>query len=139
MSNFYYMWASLGSILPIVICVGCVVCCVALCCFCCKKSNQQRHQNVTTVVYSHPSPQQLPISEYQPPYPAYQPVPLHTHAGLPDASAPPPSYLEATNPALSHNNPVPPMFLHSSQPSGHSDVHQQLPYNPAFCPGIASQ
>lgn len=51
--------------------------------------------DVTTVVYTHPSPQQLPISGCQPSYPVYQPVPLHTQ-NLPNAPAPPPSYLEAS-------------------------------------------
>lgn len=120
--------------------------------------------DVTTVIYT-PSPQQQPIPGYQPSYPVYQPVPLHTDGGLPDT--PPPPYLEDSeilhththkhlsiqqlemfntksslvflaNPALYPNIPGPPMFLHSSQPSGYSDVNRQLPYNPAFCPGIAS-
>ncbi|XP_011612327.2 protein shisa-5-like [Takifugu rubripes] len=136
MRHFFELGFGLGLFIIIFICVGIVACCVALCCCCCKKRNPQRHQNVTTVVYTHPSSSQIPVSGPQPQYPAYQPVPQQAH-GVPYMTAPPPSYQEATDPALLPHNPGM-MFLHPSQPSGHSDVHTQLPYNPAFYPNTAS-
>ncbi|TKS70616.1 hypothetical protein D9C73_005936 [Collichthys lucidus] len=90
----------------------------------------QAVRNGVTVVNA---PQQLPSpSGYQPAHPGYQPVPVHPgYGGLPNPTAPPPSYMEATDPAYSPGQPMYPM---PSQPYAPPNEFVQPPYNPAYGP-----
>ncbi|XP_070693394.1 protein shisa-5-like [Pempheris klunzingeri] len=136
-----------GSIFLIILCIV-IVCCVAPCCLFykkCRKGRSQRHQivdvrNTTTAVYAPQQP--LSPSGHQPSYPGYQPVPVQRgyggYEGPPIPTAPPPSYMEATDPALSPVafSPGYPMALFPNQPyapSTHLDELAQPPYNPSYC------
>ncbi|XP_051271740.1 protein shisa-5 [Dicentrarchus labrax] len=128
----------LGTIFPIIFCVSLIVCCVAPCCLCYKKCRKgQRPQTVATIVNLPQQP--TSPSGYQPSYPGYQPVPVQPgYVGPPIPTAPPPSYMEATDPAY------PPafsqgqlMYPYSNQLYGPPpNIHEldQLPYNPSYCP-----
>uniref|UniRef100_A0A3P8S7Z6 Shisa N-terminal domain-containing protein n=1 Tax=Amphiprion percula TaxID=161767 RepID=A0A3P8S7Z6_AMPPE len=74
----------LGSVFPIILCVGLIICCVAPCCLCykkCRKGGNRTHTVVQPAVQPH-SP-----GGYQPDYPGYHPVPGF---GDPMPPAPPP-------------------------------------------------
>ncbi|XP_044067537.1 protein shisa-5-like [Siniperca chuatsi] len=134
----------LGTIFPIILCVGLIVCCVAPCCLFYKKCRKGRNHRNQTVLYTTAvdnAPQQpLFPSGYQPSYPGYQPVHVLPGYGGPAVpSAPPPSYLEATDPAYSPVAFTPglPMYPFPDQPyepQPHPDKLAQLPYNPSYCP-----
>ncbi|XP_040014935.1 protein shisa-4-like [Xiphias gladius] len=160
-----------ASIFPIILCVVLIVCCVSPCClfYKCRKGTDQRQQSRTNVrlkfslcrklhcqtlrctdcavvIYTTNAvnaPQQ-PVSSSgkKLSFPGYQPVlVLHGYGGSPTPTAPPHSYLEATDPARS---PVPPpqrQPMYPLQPLGqphapplHSDELAQPPYNPSYGP-----
>ncbi|XP_023140406.2 protein shisa-4-like [Amphiprion ocellaris] len=121
----------LGSVFPIILCVGLIICCVAPCCLCykkCRKGGNRTHTVVQPPVQPH-SP-----GGYQPDYPGYHPVPGF---GDPMPPAPPPY----SNPGYPHPapyNPGMPMYplnphqVYAEPPQ--SDEHVQPPYNPSYDP-----
>lgn len=130
----------IGSLVPIIFCISLIICCVAPCCLCYKKCRKRRNQRqiavITTVNTLHP----VSPTGYQPSYPSgYHFVPTYEGPSIP--TAPPPSYLESTNPAystgvFSHGQP---MYMHqpSSEPHAelpHLDELIQPPYNPSYGP-----
>ncbi|XP_041801292.1 leucine-rich repeat extensin-like protein 5 [Chelmon rostratus] len=131
----------LGSVFPIILCVALIICCVAPCCLFykkCRKGRNRRHQSVTntTTVVNVPM-QPLSPSGYQP---GYQPVPVQPgYGGPPFPTAPPPSYLEATDPArspaaFSSGQPMYPLPGQPYGPPPHLDECEQPPYNPSYGP-----
>ncbi|XP_042354492.1 protein shisa-4-like isoform X2 [Plectropomus leopardus] len=129
----------LGSLFPIIICVGLVICCMAPCCLLykkCRKGRSRGSQIVTgpTSVISGP---QQPFAPSFPSNPGYQPVPGQPgFGGLPNPSAPPPhmgSYGPAPQPGgfgpeVPVVNFIGPSF--AQPPTSHE--HSPPPYNPAY-------
>ncbi|CAN9511814.1 unnamed protein product [Ophioblennius macclurei] len=126
----------LGSLLPILFCVGLVICCVAPCCYCykkCRKGNRQPTTPNTIVIpprpHAGPSGPQPPYPGQQPypghpTYPGYQPVPGF---GLHSASAPP-SYMESTQVPAAFTEGQPSYPLQPPQ----SNELAQPPFNPSY-------
>uniref|UniRef100_A0A4W6DXM0 Shisa N-terminal domain-containing protein n=1 Tax=Lates calcarifer TaxID=8187 RepID=A0A4W6DXM0_LATCA len=90
------------SVFPVVFCVALVVCFVCPCCMlhqrCCKRRETESVTLPTVVI----NPTDVPLqtgspSGYQLFYLGYQPVPVqHGRGGQPVPTAPPPSYMEAS-------------------------------------------
>ncbi|XP_041836539.1 protein shisa-5-like [Melanotaenia boesemani] len=123
----------IGALILIIICVTVITCCMVPCCLCykkCRKTHNQRQIAMITTVNT-PQPTVSPTG--------YQSVPRHE--GPPMPTAPPPSYLESTNPAPSTFvfSQGQPMYTGqaSSEPHSelpHSDALVQPPYNPSYGP-----
>ncbi|XP_054640780.1 protein shisa-4-like [Dunckerocampus dactyliophorus] len=116
----------LGSIIPLIFCVGLVVCFVAPCCFLykkCRKVRNSRRQNVPTTTFIAVRQQPAPPAQHPPSHPSYQPVPVQPGYGGPalPTAPPPPPYMEAAPPAFPQPS-LPPYPGHDPQP----------PYNPSF-------
>ncbi|XP_067360940.1 protein shisa-4-like isoform X1 [Channa argus] len=133
--------AIFGSIFALIPCVALVICCVTPCCLIHRKFQErhnQREQNLITIVNVPQRP--LPTSGVQVSFPEYQWVPVEPGFGEPPLpTAPPLSYLEATDPAhfpapFSQGHPMYPL-----QPPGqpiasspHLAEYSQLPCNPSY-------
>lgn len=124
----------LGSVFPIILCVGLVICCVAPCCLFykkCRKGRNQRNQTVVNV------PNQ-PLSPFgnQPSHPGYQLTPTQPgFGGLPFPTAPP-TY-EVADPGRPPGAFTPGMQVigYPGQPYApppNSNELAPLPYNPSY-------
>ncbi|KAM9860038.1 protein shisa-5-like [Aulostomus maculatus] len=131
----------LGSIVPLVSCVSLIICCMAPCCLCYKKCRERRRQTVVNTVVHIPQQPHASLG-YQPSYPGYLPVPVQPGYGGPlMPSAPPPTYLEATDPAFSPGGfpqghpmyPLQPINQPYALPA-HPDGLAEPPYNPSYTP-----
>ncbi|XP_059184845.1 protein shisa-5-like [Centropristis striata] len=125
----------LGSIFPILLCVGLVICCVAPCCLFYKKCRKGRGRAAPeNAIYNVPQPPHNPQphpSGYPSSHPGYQPVPAQPgFGGLPFPQAPP-SYGDPNNPPVAY-----PMFplpgRQYAEPPPKADEEAPLPYNPAY-------
>ncbi|XP_008280315.1 protein shisa-5-like [Stegastes partitus] len=123
----------LGSVFPIILCVGLIICCVAPCCLCykkCRKGGSRGHSIVQPPM--HP---QSP-SGYQPGYPGYHPGP--GYGGMPMPPAPPymanngPGYPAPFNPGMPMYPLHPAGQVYAEPPQ--SEEHVQPPYNPSYEP-----
>lgn len=134
---FLILGSILGSIFPLIFCVGLIVCCVAPCCLCYKKCRKrQRSQTSAMTVINVPQQPHSP-SGYQPSYPGYQPVPVHPLPGGPPIPIAPPPYSEANDPlyppgAFSQGQPMYPFPGQPYAPPPHSHELQPLPFNPSY-------
>ncbi|XP_037107748.1 protein shisa-5-like [Syngnathus acus] len=112
----------LGTVLPIIFCVGLITCFVVPCCClykkCRKQHNSRRRQNVTSTFVAAPH---QPASPPHPSHPSYQPVPVHGGPAMPTAPVGPPPYI----------GPVPPAYTPLPLPPRPNE-HPQPPYNPAY-------
>ncbi|XP_040890124.1 protein shisa-5-like [Toxotes jaculatrix] len=131
-----------ATIILIILCVVLIICFLSPSCLFykkCRKGHNQRRQTVTTTNVVNVPQQPLSPSVYQPSYPGYQPVPaLHGYGGPPIPTAPPHSYLEASDPThfpapFLDGQPMYPLQPPSALPS-HSDELAQPPYNPSYGP-----
>ncbi|XP_037629588.1 protein shisa-5-like [Sebastes umbrosus] len=128
----------LGSIFPIIICVGLIICCFAPCCLiykkCRKGGNRGSHTPNTTVINGpqQPFPQPPAAPGYQPSHPGYQPVPVDPGFGGQPMPTAPPSYNPA-NPAPGGYPAGPPMGPYPGQPMmPYPGQPYATPYNPSY-------
>uniref|UniRef100_A0A3Q3QHS8 Shisa N-terminal domain-containing protein n=1 Tax=Monopterus albus TaxID=43700 RepID=A0A3Q3QHS8_MONAL len=130
-----------GCVVPIIFCVALVICCVAPCCLlykrCKERRNPRPHTVISTTAVVGVPQQPLPPSGHQLSYPGYQPVPVQPGYEDPShATAPPPSYLEAIDPAhfpgpFTQGHPTQPLGPPHA-PSPHLEELAQPPYNPSY-------
>ncbi|XP_074524925.1 uncharacterized protein LOC141789424 [Halichoeres trimaculatus] len=115
----------LGSVFPILLCVGLVICCVAPCCLFYKKCRKGGRGGSGPVIF-----RQQPNNPGQPSNPGYKPVPGQPGFG---GQPQPPAYHDGNPGAFS---PGQPMYPLPNQPYANPGVGPQPPYNPSYNPGF---
>ncbi|XP_037535741.1 protein shisa-4-like [Nematolebias whitei] len=126
--------ATLAVVIPVIICVALIICYVSPSCLIYKRCRKRRTQRQIAVTNTPQPP--LSTSGHQPAYGDYQSVPVYEDPPIP--SAPPPSYLEITEPAYSQipeDQPSHPLSQPQSPPP-YSDALEHLPFNPSYEPQL---
>ncbi|XP_029908034.1 protein shisa-5-like [Myripristis murdjan] len=135
-SFFTILGSVLGSVFPVITCVGIVICCLCPCCLLYKKCRKRGSRGHQTVVINPPpqppTPSGYPQPYYGDQYPDFRLLQLQAGPGA--TAPPPPPYLEDSPPGSSAV-PVPydQIALAQGQPEypSQSDFAQP-PYNPSF-------
>ncbi|RVE73430.1 hypothetical protein OJAV_G00046180 [Oryzias javanicus] len=125
-----------GTSIPVILCVTLLICCLAPCCLCYRTCRKGHNSNSYGSAINMSQPAQS-RSGNQPSI-SYQPV--AAFEGPPMPTAPPPSYIDSTDPAavdFTYGQPtylVDPTGGHETPPPSYSDELAQPPYNPSFQP-----
>ncbi|XP_004068715.1 protein shisa-5-like [Oryzias latipes] len=128
-----------GTLIPVILAVTLLICCLAPCCLCyrkCRKGHSPRSYG-SAVNASQPA---QPQSANQPSNAGYQPV--SAFEGPPMPTAPPPSYIDSTDPVtVDFTHGLPMYHINSTgepetPPPSYTEELAQPPYNPSFLPSM---